>query len=101
MAKKSMINRDLKRTRLTKSLLNKRTALKAVIMNKETTPEDRFAAVVKLDKLPKNSAKVRIRNRCGVTGRPRGYNRKFGLCRNTLRELASIGMLPGVMKSSW
>ena len=101
MAKKSMINRDLKRDKLSKSLLNKRTALKAVIMNKETTPEERFAAVVKLDKLPKNSAKVRVRNRCGVTGRPRGYNRKFGLCRNTLRELASIGMLPGVTKSSW
>lgn len=101
MAKKSMINRDEKRAKLSNSLSNKRAALKALIMNKETSPEDRFAAVIKLDKLPKNSAKVRIRNRCAVTGRPRGYNRKFGLCRNTLRELASIGLLPGVTKSSW
>lgn len=96
-----MINRDEKRAKLSNSLSNKRAALKALIMNKETSPEDRFAAVIKLDKLPKNSAKVRIRNRCAVTGRPRGYNRKFGLCRNTLRELASIGLLPGVTKSSW
>jgi small subunit ribosomal protein S14 len=101
MAKKSMINRDAKRAKLSKSLRNKRAGLKALIMNKETTPEDRFAAAVKLDKLPKNSASNRIRNRCALTGRPRGYHRKFGLCRNALRELAAQGLLPGVTKSSW
>ena len=78
-----------------------RDALKAVIMNKETDMEERFDAVMKLAKMPRNSAKVRIRNRCEVSGRPRAFYRKFKLSRIALRELASAGQIPGVIKSSW
>ena len=86
---------------MSNSHAKRRAALKATIMNKETSGEARIDAVIKLAKLPRNSAQTRIRNRCEITGRPRGYHRKFGICRNMLRELASNGALPGVIKSSW
>lgn len=101
MAKLSMVARDVKRKKMNKSLRNKRTALKETIMNKETTVEERFQASMQLAKLPRNSARVRQRNRCELTGRPRGYYRKLGLSRIALRELASQGQIPGMTKSSW
>ena len=101
MAKVSAVERDLKRRRLEKSLSKKRASLKAIINNRETPMEERFQAVLKLSELPKNSAKIRLRNRCALTGRPRGNHRKFNLSRNMVRELASKGLLPGVTKSSW
>lgn len=79
----------------------KRAALKATVMNKNLTMEERFAAQVKLAALPRNSAKNRYRNRCELTGRPRGNYRKFKLCRIKLRELGSFGQIPGLIKSSW
>ncbi len=101
MAKVSAVQRNLKRRKLVKKYATKRADLKATIMDKTANPEDRFQAALALAELPKNSAKIRIRNRCEVTGRPRGYHRKFKLCRNMLRELGSKGQLPGITKSSW
>ncbi len=101
MAKTPMIEKNERRRRMVKQKEATRKALKALIMNKETAMEDRFAAVMKLAKMPRNSAKVRIRNRCEVTGRPRAYYRKFKMSRIALRELASSGQIPGVIKSSW
>lgn len=101
MAKTPMIEKNNRRRKLAKQKEAKRKALKAIIMNKETSMEERFAAVMKLAKMPRNSSKVRIRNRCELTGRPRGYYRKFKLSRIALRELASAGQIPGVIKSSW
>lgn len=101
MAKKPMINKNESRRRMAKQKEATRKTLKALIMDKETPMEDRFAAVMKLAKMPRNSAKVRIRNRCEVSGRPRGYYRKFKMSRIALRELASAGQIPGVIKSSW
>jgi small subunit ribosomal protein S14 len=101
MAKLSSVNKNNKRMKLAKSFEAKRAALKGVIYDKETTIEDRFNAMLKLAKLPRNSSKVRIRNRCQLTGRPRGYYRKFKLSRIALRDLGSLGLLPGVRKASW
>lgn len=101
MAKVGMIQRDVKRKELNKQFANKRARLKAIIMNKETPADERFAAVMALNELPTNSAKNRQRNRCALTGRPRGFFRQFKLCRNQLREKAQLGELPGVTKSSW
>lgn len=101
MAKVCMIERNEKRKRLCKSYAAKREALKAVIKDRDAPPEERFAAMQKLAKLPRNSSKTRIRNRCSVTGRPRSYYRKLSLSRIALRDLASRGELPGVTKSSW
>jgi small subunit ribosomal protein S14 len=101
MAKTCSVERNDKRKILSKKFETRRKKLKAIIMNKQTSPEDRFEAVLKLNQMPKNSAKIRIRNRCELTGRPRGYYRKFGLCRIKLRDLASIGQIPGLIKSSW
>lgn len=101
MAKASAVQRDLKRRKLVKSLANKRAALKAKIMDKSVGMEERFAAVLALSELPKNSAKIRQRNRCALTGRPRAHHRKFKLSRIAIRDLASRGELPGVLKSSW
>ena len=101
MAKKGMIEKNNRRRRMSASKAATRDALKAVIMNKETDMEERFDAVMKLAKMPRNSAKVRIRNRCEVSGRPRAFYRKFKLSRIALRELASAGQIPGVIKSSW
>lgn len=101
MAKTCSVERNNKRKILAKKYSVRRKKLKEQIMNKETSPEERFEAVLKLNRMPKNSAKIRVRNRCEITGRPRGVYRKFGLCRIKLRELASIGQLPGIIKSSW
>ena len=101
MAKVSAVNRNNKRKNLSKSLGNKRAKLKEIIADKEAPMEERFAAVLKLAEMPRNSSKTRIRNRCALTGRPRGNFRKFNLCRVALRNLASRGELPGVTKSSW
>ncbi len=101
MAKASSVNRDLKRRKLVKSQSAKRAALKAITQNRDLQLEDRFAAMMKLSDMPRNGAKTRIRNRCALTGRPRGNFRKFNLSRNALRLLASRGQLPGVTKASW
>jgi small subunit ribosomal protein S14 len=86
---------------MAKSLSRKRTELKAVIYNRDLPAEERFQATLKLAELPRNSSKTRVRNRCALTGRPRGHHRRFNLSRVALRELASCGELPGVTKSSW
>ena len=101
MAKKCMIEKEGKRQALEKKFSKRRAALKATIKDKDTAMEDRFEAVMKLAELPRNGAKVRQHNRCLLTGRPRGVYRKFKLCRIKLRELASSGFIPGVVKSSW
>ena len=101
MAKTSAIQKNLKRIKLVKKYANKRAALKKIIKNKKLDLTERFAAQLKLNKLPKNSAKIRIRNRCEITGRPHGYYRKLKMSRIALRELASMGKIPGMTKSSW
>jgi small subunit ribosomal protein S14 len=101
MAKLSKIQHNLKRRRLVEKYAAKRAALKAVMANPEVTDEAFYDAQRKLTKLPRNSSPIRVRNRCSVTGRPRGYIRKFGLSRLTFRELANEGKIPGVTKSSW
>ena len=101
MAQTSVVQRNIKRRRMVKSAANKRAKLKAIIKDRDTTDEDRFAAVTKLSQVPRNSSKVRIRNRCELTGRPRATYRKFKMARNKLREYASKGMIPGMVKSSW
>jgi small subunit ribosomal protein S14 len=101
MAKKSMVERDRKRRRMAEKYAGKRAELKAVAEDQARPPEERFQARLKLAKLPRNSAKVRIHNRCELTGRPRGYYRKLRLSRVMLRELASQGQIPGMTKSSW
>ena len=101
MAKTSLIQRDIKRRKLWKKYKEKRANLLSIANNKNASAEERFDARLKLTKLPRNSSKSRIRNRCSLTGRPRAVYRKFGLSRIALRELASDGKLPGVVKSSW
>lgn len=101
MAKVSAVQRDLKRRKLVKKYAEKRAALKATIMNKEASVEERFAATLELAELPKNSAKIRQMNRCALTGRPHAVYRKFKLSRIAVRDLASRGELPGVTKASW
>lgn len=101
MAKKSAIEKNEKRKRMVKQHAAKRAALLEVANDRDRPMEERFQARLRLAALPRNSAKVRIRNRCGVTGRPRGYHRKFNMSRISLRELASDGLIPGVVKSSW
>ena len=101
MAKTSAIQRNLKRIRLVKKYLQKREKLKKIITNKKLPLEERFQAQLKLAKLPKNSAKIRIRNRCEITGRPHGVYRKLRISRIALRELALKGRIPGMTKSSW
>ena len=101
MAKTSAIQRNLKRIRLAKKYLKKREKLKKIINNKKLPLEERFKAQLKLTKLPKNSARTRIRNRCEITGRPHGVYRKLKISRIALRELASKGKIPGMTKSSW
>ena len=101
MAKTSMIERDKKRRRLAKKYKQRRTRLKAIAADQSLPAEERFAARLKLAELPRNSSPSRIRNRCELTGRARGYYRKLKLCRNMLRELASQGLIPGMVKSSW
>lgn len=101
MAKTSMVEKNKRREKLSKQHLAKRAALKKVVMDRSRPIEERFEAQVKLNELPRNGARVRIRNRCELTGRPRGVYRKFKLSRIGLRDLASRGQLPGVVKSSW
>lgn len=101
MAKTCMIEREKKREKLTKRYAAKRAKLLKVARNRAADPAEIFEANLELTKLPRNSAKTRKRNRCALTGRSRGVHRKFKLCRNMLREKASRGELPGVVKSSW
>jgi small subunit ribosomal protein S14 len=101
MAKVSAIQRNNKRKRLVEKFAAKRAELKAILADTGTSDEDFYKAQAKLSKLPRNSSPIRVRNRCSVTGRPRAFNRKFGLSRITFRELASSGKIPGVTKSSW
>jgi small subunit ribosomal protein S14 len=101
MAKKSAVEKNKRRMRLVKKYSGKRERLKEVARDRSLPPEERFQAYLKLAELPRNSAANRVRNRCEVTGRPRGYYRKFRLSRIALRELGSVGQIPGLVKSSW
>lgn len=102
MAKKSMIQKNLRRIKLCDKYKKKREELKSILSNRSLSLGERYAAQNKLIKdLPKDSSKIRIRNRCVLTGRPRGVYRKFGLCRIVLRDLCAFGQIPGVTKSSW
>ena len=101
MAKSSMINRDRKRVRLVQKYEKKRAELKSIIVGTDSSYDEKENARVKLQKLPRDSSKSRIRNRCSLTGRPHGYYRKFGLSRNELRRLAMEGHIPGLVKASW
>lgn len=101
MARLAMRVKDQKRTALAAKFGAKRKELRARSVDMNLSEEERYEARVKLQKLPKNSAPARIRNRCQLTGRSRGYLRKFGLCRNEFRRLANFGQIPGVTKSSW
>jgi small subunit ribosomal protein S14 len=101
MAKLSSIERNKKRTRMVKRFALKRSRLKAIAQDKKVSMEERFAARLKLAQLPRNSSAVRIRNRCELTGRSRAYYRKFRLSRIMLRDLASRGLIPGMVKASW
>jgi len=101
MAKKSMIARELKRTKAVEKFAVKRTELKAIIANHESSEEEIWEAVIKLQKLPRNGSPSRGQRRCRITGRPHAVYRKFGLCRNKLREAAMRGDVPGLVKASW
>ena len=101
MAKKSVIERELKREKLVKRYAAKRAALKETIRNVKSSDEERVAAQIKLNALPRDSSPSRLRNRCAITGRPHGVYRKFGLGRNKLREAAMKGEIPGLTKASW
>lgn len=101
MAKTSAIQKNKHRTKLVAQHAAKRARLKAIASDRSLPPEEQFAARLKLAEMPRNSSRVRIRNRCEVTGRPRAFYRKFKLSRVTLRDLASNGQIPGMTKSSW
>lgn len=101
MAKTSAVERNKKRRKLAERYAAKRARLKSITRDHNLPQEDRFAAVLKLAEMPRNSAAVRIRNRCEISGRPRGYEGKFRISRIALRELASCGQIPGMTKSSW
>jgi len=101
MAKTSMTEREKRRTKLVARYSEKRAAIKAIIKDQNSSDEEKWDAQLKLQSLPRDSSKVRQRNRCGLTGRPHGYYRKFGLSRNKLREAAMRGDVPGLVKASW
>jgi small subunit ribosomal protein S14 len=101
MAKKSLIAREVKRANLIKKYEGKRKTLKELIRSPDTSYEDKETALIQLQKLPRDSSKSRLRNRCKLTGRPHGYYRKFGLSRNKLREATMRGDVPGLSKASW
>ena len=101
MAKKSSIENNNRRRNIVANKAATRAKLKKIVMDKNTSFEDRLATIHKLAEMPRNSSYVRIRNRCSITGRPRGFYRKFGMSRIALRELGSAGFLPGVTKASW
>jgi small subunit ribosomal protein S14 len=101
MAKKSMVLRDVKRAKMVQQYAKKRQALKAIISNPKARPDDKQAAIDKLQSLPRDSSPSRMRSRCAITGRSRGYYQKFGLSRVKLRELTLAGDIPGLSKASW
>jgi small subunit ribosomal protein S14 len=101
MAKLALINRNDKRRKKVKKYAAKRAELTAIANNPKLAQEDRYEARLKLQRLPRDSSPVRVRNRCALTGRPRGTYRKFGLGRNKLREIAMRGEIPGIIKASW
>jgi small subunit ribosomal protein S14 len=101
MAKKSVVNRDLKRRETVKKFAAKRKALIAIIADQKVSEDDRMAARLKIQALPRDSSPVRLRNRCALTGRPRGVYSKFGLGRSKLRDIAMRGEVPGMTKASW
>ena len=101
MAKTSMVEREKKRIRTVKKYAEKRARLKEIIRSPESSEDEKWDAQVALQALPRNASPIRLRNRCGLTGRPHGYYRKFGLSRNKLREAAMRGDVPGLVKSSW
>ena len=101
MAKTSSIEKNKRRARMAKRFAGRREKLKKVARDRNVSMEERFAATLKLAELPRNSAKIRVRNRCEVTGRPRAYYRKLKMSRIALRELGSKGVIPGLVKSSW
>ena len=101
MAKVSAVNKNNRRRKMADQYAARRAALKAIVMDRSKPIEERFRATLKLAEMPRNSAKVRIRNRCEVSGRPRAYYRKLKMSRIALRELGSLGRVPGIVKSSW
>lgn len=101
MAKKSAVNKNERRRKLSKRYAEKRARLKAIARDRSLPPEERFQAFLKLAELPRNTSPVRVRNRCQLTGRPRAFYRKLKLSRIALRDLASTGQIPGMVKSSW
>jgi small subunit ribosomal protein S14 len=101
MAKKSMVAREVKRTKLNERYQVRRDELKAIVSNSESEYDDKWEAMIALQKLPRDSGKSRQRNRCALTGRPHGFYRKFGLSRSKLREVILKGQAPGVVKASW
>ena len=101
MAKLSSINKNNRRIKLSERYYSKRKKLKKIVMDKKLPLEERFKAQQKLSKLPRNSAKIRVRNRCQITGRPHGVYRKLKISRIALRDMASAGKIPGITKSSW
>src|ERR1044071_1925344 len=101
MAKTSSIEKNKRRARLAKQYAGRRARVKKIAMDKSVTMEERLAATLKVAELPRNSAKIRVRNRCEVTGRPRAYYRKLKMSRIALRDLGSKGLIPGLVKSSW
>jgi small subunit ribosomal protein S14 len=101
MAKLALINREEKRRKIVKKYAAKRAELKAIFKDLNRSEEERMEALQKLQSLPRNASESRLRNRCQLTGRPRGVFRKFGLCRNKIREIAMRGEIPGVVKASW
>lgn len=101
MAKLALINREKKRAKMVEKYSTKRADLEAIMNNAQLSDDERMGARLKLQKLPRNSSPVRQRNRCVLTGRPRGVFKKFGLCRNKLRDIAMRGEVPGMTKASW
>jgi small subunit ribosomal protein S14 len=101
MAKKSSIEKNNRRRRMTKKFAGRRSRLKEIVADRSKPVEERFAATLKLAEMPRNGSATRIRNRCEITGRPRGYYRKHKLSRIALRDLGSKGLIPGLVKSSW
>ena len=101
MAKKSAVEKNHRRRRMADRYAARRTELRAIVRDRTREPEERFEATLMLAKLPRNSAKVRVRNRCALTGRPRGFHRKFGMSRIAVRDLGSQGQIPGLVKASW
>jgi small subunit ribosomal protein S14 len=101
MAKKSMVERERKREKIVARYAKKRETLKAIISSPSASPEEKDAAQIKLNAMPRDASPVRLRNRCALSGRPHGYYRKFGLARNKLRKAAMNGEIPGLTKASW